>query len=224
MTPLGQLPFFIDFLKTAGLFDAFVADCPLRYVSPNAPGKRDVLGTAMLSMLAGHRRYAHIAALRCDAVLPDLLGMKKIISEDAVRRAFKAIDETEGAAWLRGHLAFCVEPLLAEPWILDVDTTVKPLYGHQEGAVLGYNPKKPGRPSHCYHTYSMASTRLVLDVDVSPGDEHASKHSAPSLWALLDRLPRDLWPALLRGDRGFGNEGDHARGCAFRWIVNTDSV
>ena len=24
----------------------------------------------------------------------------------------------------------CVEPLLSEPWILDVDTTVKPLYGH----------------------------------------------------------------------------------------------
>ena len=77
----------------------------------------------------------------------------------------------------------------------------------RQGAVLGYNPKKPGRPSHCYHTYSMASTRLVLDVDVSPGDEHTSKHSAPGLWALLDRLPRDLWPALLRGDCGFGNEG-----------------
>src|SRR5208337_1187738 len=64
MTPLGQLPFFVDFLKTAGLFDALVADCPLRYLSPNAPGRRDVLGTVMLSMLAGHRRYAHIAALR----------------------------------------------------------------------------------------------------------------------------------------------------------------
>ena len=37
MTPLGQLPFFIDFVKTAGLFDAFVADCPLRYESANAP-------------------------------------------------------------------------------------------------------------------------------------------------------------------------------------------
>ena len=44
-TPLGQLPFFIDFLKTAGLFEALVADCPLRYTSPNAPKKRDVLGT-----------------------------------------------------------------------------------------------------------------------------------------------------------------------------------
>jgi len=219
LTPLGQLPFFIHFLKTSGLFDALVADCPLRYGSPNAPKKRDVVGTAMLAMLAGHKRYAHIAALRCDAVLPELLGMSKIVSEDAIRRAFKAIEEKEGATWLRRHLAFCVEPLLAEPWILDVDTTIKPLYGHQEGAVLGYNPKKPGRPSHCYHTYSMASTRLVLDVDVCPGDEHASKHSAPSLWALLDRLPRDLWPALLRGDCGFGNEGimreAEARGLAF---------
>jgi hypothetical protein len=206
-TPLGQLPFFIDFLKTAGLFDAFVADCPLRYTSPNAPKTRNVLGTSMLSILAGHKRYAHIAALRGDGVLPELLDMSKIVSEDAVRRAFAAIDEAEGASWLRSHLDHCVEPLLSEPWILDVDTTVKPLYGHQEGAAIGYNPKKPGRPSHVYHTYSMAGARLVLDVDVTAGDEHGSHHSAPSLWALLDRTARDCWPRLLRGDNGFGNEG-----------------
>ena len=29
VTPLGQLPFFIEFLKVSGLFDAWVADCPL---------------------------------------------------------------------------------------------------------------------------------------------------------------------------------------------------
>ena len=121
--------------------------------------------------------------------------------------AFTAIEEEAGANWLRGHLDHCAEPLLSEPWILDVDTTVKPLYGDQEGAVVGYNPRKPGRPSHCYHTYSMAGTRLVLEVDVSAGDEHSSNHSAPGLWALLDRTPRDCWPSLLRGDKGFGNEG-----------------
>jgi hypothetical protein len=191
LTPLGQLPFFIDFLKTAGLFEALIADCPLHYTSPNAPEKRDVLGTAMLSILSGHKRYAHIAALRSDGVLPDLLGMNRIVSEDAVRRAFAAIEEEAGAAWLRRHLDYGAAPLLAEPWILDMDTTVKPLYGHQEGAVVGYNPKKPGRPSHCYHTYSIAGARLVLDVDVCAGDEHTSKHSAPGLWALLDRTPRD---------------------------------
>jgi hypothetical protein len=49
VTPLGQSPFFIDFLKQGGLFDGFVADSPLHYTSPNAPHKRDVLGTGSLS-------------------------------------------------------------------------------------------------------------------------------------------------------------------------------
>jgi len=53
--------------------------------------------------------------------------------------------------------------------VLDVDTTIKPLYGEQEGAELGYNPHKPGRPSHCYHTYMLSNLRLVLSVDVQPG-------------------------------------------------------
>src|ERR1039457_5224717 len=52
----------------------------------------------------------------------------------------------------------------------------------------------------------MAGARLVFDVDVVAGNEHTSNHSAPGLWAWLDRIPRDLWPALLRGDCGFGNE------------------
>src|SRR5271166_2265827 len=64
LTPYGQLPFFIEYLKVAGLFDALVADCPLAYRSPKAPEKRDVLGTTMFSVLAGHKRYAHITALR----------------------------------------------------------------------------------------------------------------------------------------------------------------
>jgi len=37
VTPLGQLPFFIDYLKLGGLFDAWVESCPLQWTSPNAP-------------------------------------------------------------------------------------------------------------------------------------------------------------------------------------------
>jgi hypothetical protein len=96
LTALGQLSFFIDFLMTAGLFEAFVADSPLRYTSPNAPKARDVPGTAMLSILSGHTRYAHIAALRGDGVVSELLGMRRIVSEDAVRCAFAAIEEEAG--------------------------------------------------------------------------------------------------------------------------------
>lgn len=207
VTPFGQLPFFIEFLKQAGLLDQWVEDCPLRYASPNAPDKRDLLGTVLLSVLAGHRRYAHITMLRSDAVNPGLLGMARVLSEDAVRRGLKKIDAEAGEVWLQRSLDYAVRPLLREPWILDVDTTVKPLYGEQEGAVTGYNPSKPGRPSHSYHSYLVANLRLVLDVEVHAGNETASVHGSPGLWALLERLGRDCWPKLLRGDSGWGNEG-----------------
>ncbi|MFZ1102383.1 MAG: transposase [Hyphomicrobiaceae bacterium] len=206
LTPLGQASFFIEFLKVSGVFDALAADCPLHRTSPNAPSNRDVLGTLVLSVLAGHKRYAHVTALRADGVLPELLGIERILSEDAVRRALAAIGEEAGTAWLRRHLDHCTEPLLGEGWVLDADTTIKPLYGHQEGAVLGYNPKKPGRPSHTYHTFFLSGLRLVLDVDVMAGNQHAANHAGPGLWALLDRIGRDRWPRLLRADKGFASE------------------
>ena len=206
VTPLGQLPFFIEFLKVSGLFEAWVADCPLSYTSNNASDKRAVLATYLLSILAGHQRYAHITAIRHDGIHPALLGVSKLVSEDAARRALARMDASLGVAWLDQHLAKTTQPLLATPWILDLDATVKCLYGKQEGAVVGYNPKKPGRPSHCYHSALMANTRLALAVEVMPGNQTAPTHSMPGIWAWLDTLPKAKRPALLRGDIAYGSE------------------
>lgn len=207
VTPLGQLAFFIEYLKLGGLFDSWVSDCGLSYASPNSPDKRSVLGTLMLSILAGHNRYAHITTIRCDGINPELLGMKKLISEDSMRRALKQVSVLDGSEeWMRKHLGKCYEPLLEEAWILDIDTTVKVLYGRQEGAVVGYNPKKPGRPSHTYHSYFMSNLRLLLDVEVHSGKEIGSKHSASGLWRLIKSLPEKKRPHFIRGDCGFGND------------------
>ncbi len=188
VSSFGQMAFFIEFLKTSGLFDAFVEDCPLQYTSRNAPKKRDVLGTIMLSILAGHRRYAHISALRGDGVNPELLGMTKVASEDSVRRGLSALKEQESEGWLKKHLKASYEPLLTETWALDVDTTVKVLYGHQEDAKVGYNPQKPGRPSHAYHSYFIGNLRMVMDVEVQAGNQTAASFAQPELWSLLDGL------------------------------------
>ena len=77
--------------------------------------------------------------------------------------------------------------------------------------MLGYHPHKPGRPSHTYHTYLMANLRRVLEVEVQDGHQTASNHSAPGLWALLSRLPREHWPVLIRGDKDWGTESNMAR-------------
>ena len=79
-TPHGQLVFFAQFLAATGVFERWVSQCPLAWRSGNAPDKRDVLGTLMLGLLAGHRRYAHITALRGDAVAAQALGMNKVVA------------------------------------------------------------------------------------------------------------------------------------------------
>lgn len=206
VTPLGQLPFFIQFLKLGERFDPWVDDCPLSYTSNNAPDKIDVLGSLFLSILSGHKRYAHITTLISDNVSPSLLGMNKVVSEDSARRAVKKIEEHSGVQWLQNHLLSCCQPLLKENWILDVDTTVKPLYGHQEDAIKGYNPQKPGRPSHTYHTYMMSELRLVLDVEVKSGDKSHSSYSLPGLTELISRLDEKERPDFVRGDIGWGTD------------------
>lgn len=157
-------------------------------------------------MLAGHKRYAHVTTVRSDSVMPGLLGMERVRSEDAVRRAFLKGEAEEYARWLHEHLDSSYEELLSEPWILDMDGTVKPLYGQQEQAVRGYNPTKQGRPSHVYQTYFIAAIRMVLDVEVQAGNQTASIYAQPGLWAWLDRRPREQWPALVRGGIAWGTE------------------
>lgn len=206
VTPLGQLPFFIEFLKTSKLFDDLIENCPLKFTSNNASNVRDILGSMMLSILSGHTRYSHVTALRGESINAKLLGMEKIVSEDVIRRSLLGIDEDEGCAWLEHHLKKCYTPLLTIPWVLDLDATVKPLYGKQEGAEVGYNPKKPGRPSHVYHSYFIANIRFALGVDVQNGKNVAGCYSATHLWKILDALPKKQRPQFIRGDISYGTE------------------
>ena len=206
VTPLGQLVFFCQFLSTSGLYSQWIARCPLRYRSPNAPGVADVLGTSVLAVLSGAYRYAHVTGLRGDAVNPRGLGMERVVSEDSLRRAFQNQEREGLASWQRESLLAACAPGLEQPWIADLDVTIKPIYGHQEGAELGYNPHKPGRPSHAYHTVFMRTLRLALEVEVRSGKEHAAVHGLENLWRLWDRLTPAQRPWLVCGDAGFGHE------------------
>ena len=215
VTPLGQLVYFSQFLATAGLFSEWVTDCPLRYTSPNAPSLTDVLGTCTLAILAGSKRYAHVTALRGDTINPPGLGMSRVLSEDALRRAFAGEEPEPLEIWQAKHLLKCVEPVLKEPWICDVDVTIKTIYGHQEGAEVGYNPHKPGRPAHAYHTFFISRLRLALDVVVAPGRQSHSQAVRPNLWRWWEKLEPECRPHLMRFDCGFANE-DFLLGCEDR--------
>ena len=61
-TPHGQLVSFAEILAATGVFERWVSACPLAYKSGNVLTNRDVLGTLMLGLLAGHRMRLAVAS------------------------------------------------------------------------------------------------------------------------------------------------------------------
>lgn len=206
ITSHGMLTYFLEFLQISGIWEEFVEQCPLTYTSPYAPTKQEILGTILCSVLNGHRRYAHITGMRNDSVLPKLLGIEKLRSEDSIRRAFAKVDEDALTLWMDRQMDKTYSALLQHEWVLDLDATIKTLYGRQEEARVGYNPMKPGRPSHAYQAMVFAAAKLVLNVDAMAGNRTASEYAQPSLWGWLDARDRKDWPTFIRGDIAHGNE------------------
>lgn len=224
VTAMAQLGFFGEYLATTELFENWVRDCPLVYASGNAPAVRDVLGTWMLSILDGQWRYAHVASLRGDGVAPDILGMTALVGDESLRRGLKLIapapkvshsEEPQAQQeaqlkraeeWMERSLLDSVKPAMTHDWILDCDTTVKVLYGHQSGAEVGYNPSKPGRPSHTVHTYWVANLRLVLLAQVQSGKSNSAAHGLPGLTKLILGFALKERPRLVRRDCAYGTD------------------
>ncbi len=70
-TPLsseGQLVFFAQFLHASQRWQLFLHSCPLTYISNRASKVVNFLGTAFMSILAGHWHYAHVKAISGDTI------------------------------------------------------------------------------------------------------------------------------------------------------------
>ena len=206
MSANAHIALLSQFAQAGGFFDRLVDTCPMKLTSNNAPNIRDLVATAMVSMINGATRFRHFDRLRGDTAAAKLFGVERFMSYDSVRRNFASIPEDEALAWVWRENLHLLQDVVAEDYVLDLDPTVKPVYGRQEGAEIGYNPQKPGRPSHCYHTLCIAKLRMVLAVVVHPGNETSGTHSRSMLAKFLSFVPAAKQPGLVRGDVSFGNE------------------
>jgi hypothetical protein len=86
---------------------------------------------------------------------------------------------------------------------LDLDSHVTSVFGRQQRAAMGYNPKKKGRKS--YHTLLcfIGETRDYLAGLFRSGNHHTSYQAVPFLKKILRKLPGHLKKIRLRADSGF---------------------
>jgi len=86
---------------------------------------------------------------------------------------------------------------------LDVDSTILCRYGAQEGSLKGYNPKKPGRPSHHPLVAFLAEGRRLLWATLRSGNSGSANGCVEFLKQALMVLPDGQRIGLVRADAGF---------------------
>jgi hypothetical protein len=88
--------------------------------------------------------------------------------------------------------------------ILDVDSTVVTVFGSQEGAAVGYNPRYRGKRSYDPLLCVEANSSFLWDAELRPGDAGTWEGSVELLASCFLSVPSDLREVRVRADAGFG--------------------
>ena len=88
--------------------------------------------------------------------------------------------------------------------ILDLDSTVVTVFGRQEGAAVGYNPRYRGKRSYDPLLCLEANSSFLWDTELRPGDAGTWSGSCELLASCFLSIPSDIRELRVRADAGFG--------------------
>jgi hypothetical protein len=164
--------------------------------------------TIIYTMVAGMKRISDTRILHYNGYFQALLGLKDFPDTSTLRNFLKTLtsQEVEGLRRLHDLLRNTVQRTIGVPssLIFDLDSTVLPVFGWKiEGAKVGYNPQKPGRPSYhpliCFESHSRSIWHGIL----RSGDTHPATGAA-ALWsAVKKKIPKYFYRIRIRADSGF---------------------
>jgi hypothetical protein len=173
--------------------------------SNNRIGAVEVLLSWFYGLALGASRFEHFTRYRRDGLVGQILGLSRFPSPDTVRRLFLAFTYqrlTEVSERLMRLSLKRMRPILLGH-TLDLDSTVLCRYGKQEGSLRGYNPHKPGRPSHHPLVAFLAEGRRLLWASLRSGNSGSANGCVEFLKQALTVLPAGHRIGLVRADAGF---------------------
>ena len=207
-TPYGGANLICRFLEYVGLKDRLEDALAAHRKAPHA--KYSLVQEVQLLVVGrmlGLGRISDFSEVEEDPLLTRLFRLPKLpdvtilykelvrLGRDAVRQALQPVHEA------------ILARTLGEEVVLDFDSSVETVYGKQEGAKVGYNPSRPGRPSFHPQFCFDGRTRSLIEVELRPGNTVSSTGLIETAERIFSRtVLANRRIALVRGDRGYGNE------------------
>jgi len=140
--------------------------------------------------IAGARRVFDFEALAADPVFVHLAGGAvpscDVVYDDLRRFGPSELEDLE--ALVAEHGLKSVRKKRLREITVDIDTTVTPLFGAQEGAVPGPNPRYHGRPSYHPILARIAETDTVLGARLRHGDTGLGERDTEDIEQWIERL------------------------------------
>jgi hypothetical protein len=207
LTHYGGIFFFHEFTRVLQLRD-FLA----RHLTYGRPRYDYSLSQMLLALaypiLLGLDRLETASFLRTNGTFQYLTGLPSYPDPQSLRRFL-----LQAPAEFREHLhrlndrllqRFIHQPEHRSRLILDLDSTVVTVFGRQEGAAVGYNPRYRGKRSYDPLLCLEANSAFLWDTELRSGNAGTWAGSVELLASCFLSVPSDIRELRVRADAGFG--------------------
>ena len=190
LVPFGAYIRDLGIDRMLGSFNRLKASPSVIY--PMAAQMRMLLDT----MVAGEERVFGLESLSADPLFVYLSG-GEVPSLDTCYRDLRRFDKD---ALVQLHELAVKQGLapalgLKRPIVhIDIDPTVEPLFGSQEGALPGYNPRYHGRQSYHPILVRIAETDTIVGAVLRPGNTSLGADDVPWIEEQIDRVRKVISP------------------------------
>ena len=207
LSPFGGLLVLIKFMDLVNFHKIFDS----AYHKPSRKPQRGhylmMVGILML-LFIGFNRIWHFVYVRMDAMLCGFFKVTRLPVASTFWRYVDSLGINQAKSLVK------VMSILRERlWQLcdftfyrvrvDIDTTVKTVYGHQQGARKGHNPKHRGKQGLRPLLAFIQETREYLTGKLRPGTTVAGAEAAAFIADIENHLPGCVQEVLLRADGEF---------------------
>ena len=209
ITPYGGLGLFRNFIRKIGIEKVLDKVNPpqTEEISQGGYSVGKKIMSLVYGLVCGLERPADTEVLQKDKVVQTVIGYDTYPDQTTFSRFLQSF-----SVWGAKEIGDKGARMLLQvrhnfrdffKLTLDMDSHIRPVYGNQQRAKVGYNPKKPGRKSYHPLFCFIGETRDFLLGKFRAGDKYTSTGDIRLLKECLRLIPRHIRQLYLRADSGF---------------------
>jgi hypothetical protein len=207
LTHFGGAYFFHEFLRLLQLRDFLAQN--VKYPRRNHRYSVSQMILALVyPIILGLDRIEAASFLRSNGTFQYLTGLPSFPDPQTLRRFLL---HAPSFLWDRLHRAndrllqnFIHWPARRSRLVLDLDSTVVTVFGRQQGAEVGYNPRYRGKRSYNPLLCVEANSSFLWDAELRSGDAGVWDASPELLDSGFANVPPEIRELRFRADAGFG--------------------